>query len=200
MIGAPPRKKREERSCWAIAMTDARRARSKARRGGGTGVPSVLGSPEVSFAVTFLASFMTSVIFALIGSRPRQPDPEDGFHPNEYERGDPTPPLTGSGFRDLSSTSLPGLLKELKRLHLKSRLAAQEELMLRLPDDVTRDWVAAVIEKGELAELAGYLPGRDEAGALAAWQTAAHKALREELEALETMESEQGHEPQPPRR
>lgn len=189
------------RSCFEIAMARARHARERALERGGGSIIDPMRSPEVSFTVTLLASLMANVTMAgpravarllerLLGSS--DPVPEQLLELPQDRTGDQI--QTGSlSPRVKVYRSLARIIRDLRRP--ATRAAAEEALMARISDPITRDWVRSMIDNDQVTPLAYALALGDEEAVMKSWERDARRALEPALE-----HDEEPDQPQGPRR
>jgi hypothetical protein len=182
------RKARKQVSCVELAMSRARMARERAR-----GLPDPLKG-EIWGAVVFTSSLMSNLVMLglrrlLFPGRPvvidreeaagvctRRRDAESGVYISDYERGYSTTYIHRQEPRTIKR-----LMKDLARPG--GRAGALVELLERIPDHITRDWVRAHVEAGDLKPLLlAARPGTSELELWGAWRLSADA---EELAAQE---------------
>lgn len=176
-------RKPPQRSCFEIAMARARHARERNSGRGGSSIIDPMRSPEVSFTVTLLASLMVNITMAgpravarllerLLGSRgPVLEQPQE--LPQER---------TGDELRTRSLSprvkvyrSIAGIVGDLRRP--ATRATAEEALMARINDPITREWAQSLIHNDEITPLAYALALGDEEAVMKSWERDAHRAL-----------------------
>lgn len=175
------RASRNTQTCSEIAAARGRHARERSRDAGGSPLRG-----EVLFGVSWLASFMATLLMAPFPFRSTPSVRPTAYEPHPRELGVAGPlrhrqrgTLHG---RYRAPPSMTRIMKDLRRP--VAREAAREALLARVGGDVeTLAWVAAHVDASDLLRLAVHArSGRSDAEVIASWRSEA-RSDREAKEA-----------------